>query len=62
MNIDELTNRINFLYSKSNSIGLTENELLEQKKLRRKYIDNVKNNLKAQLNNVNNNSDSMKLN
>ncbi|MBU5592807.1 DUF896 domain-containing protein [Clostridium sp. MSJ-4] len=49
MNIDELINRINFLYKKSKEEGLTEEEKLEQEKLRRKYIDNIKSNFRAQL-------------
>lgn len=49
MNIQELIERINFLYKKSKEEGLTEEEKQEQAKLRRRYIDNVKNNFRAQL-------------
>ncbi|MCT8977636.1 DUF896 domain-containing protein [Clostridium sp. CX1] len=49
MNIDELIERINFLYKKSKNEGLTEEEKDEQQKLRRRYIDNVKRNFRAQL-------------
>lgn len=49
MNIDEIINRINFLYKKSKEEGLTQEELDEQQKLRRFYIDSFKNNLRAQL-------------
>lgn len=49
MNIDELIERINFLYKKSQNEGLTEEEKDEQQKLRRRYIDNVKRNFRAQL-------------
>lgn len=49
MNIDELINRINYLYKKSQETGLTEEEKEEQKGLRQQYIDNVKRNFRAQL-------------
>ncbi len=49
MNIEELISRINYLYKKSQEEGLTEEEKEEQQRLRRKYIDNVKQNFKAQL-------------
>lgn len=52
MSIDELTNRINFLYKKSKEQGLTEEEKVEQKELRQKYIDNVKRNFRAQLDTI----------
>lgn len=48
----ELIDRINFLYKKSKEEGLTEEEKKEQEILRRKYIDNVKANFRAQLNTV----------
>ena len=43
---------INELYHTSKSVGLTEAEAVEQKELRQRYIQSVKNNLKAQLNNI----------
>ncbi len=49
MNIEELIARINFLYKKSKEEGLSEEEKVEQEKLRRQYIDNVKSNFKVQL-------------
>ena len=49
MNVDELIARINFLYKKSQEEGLSEEEKKEQELLRRKYIDNVKNNFRAQM-------------
>ncbi|MBZ9608591.1 DUF896 domain-containing protein [Clostridium estertheticum] len=52
MNIDELTNRINYLYNKSKESQLTEEEKLEQQQLRQKYIDNVKRNFRAQLDTI----------
>ena len=41
--------RINELARKKKSVGLTELEAAEQKKLRQKYIDAVKVNLRSQL-------------
>ena len=52
MSIDELTNRINYLYSKSKAEGLTEEEKIEQQELRKRYIDNVKRNFKSQLDTI----------
>jgi len=52
MGIDELTNRINYLYKKSKESGLTEEEKIEQQELRQKYIDNVKRNFKSQLDTI----------
>lgn len=48
----KLIKRINELSRKSKKIGLTEIEELEQKKLRRAYIDAFKGNLKATLENI----------
>lgn len=45
-------NRINELYKKSKTSGLTEAELKEQKELRTEYRMSVINNLSASLNNV----------
>lgn len=44
--------RINELYHKMKAEGLTAAEEAEQKKLRREYIDSVKNNLRSQLDHV----------
>ncbi|MBZ9636199.1 DUF896 domain-containing protein [Clostridium sp. FP1] len=52
MGIDELTNRINYLYKKSKEEGLTSEEKAEQQELRQKYIDNVKRNFRAQLDTI----------
>lgn len=49
MNIDKLIQRINFLYKKSKEIGLTNDEIDEQKKLRDKYVSLIKGNLRNQL-------------
>lgn len=44
--------RINELYHKSKSVGLTEAEAAEQKKLRRDYILAIRRNLRSELNNI----------
>ena len=44
--------RINELYHKSKSEGLTPEESKEQQILRREYIDSFKRNLRSQLNNI----------
>ncbi|MDP4177470.1 MAG: DUF896 domain-containing protein [Bacillota bacterium] len=55
MEIDNLVERINFLYHKSKNEGLTLEEIEEQKTLRNKYINNVKNNFRSQLQGIKNN-------
>lgn len=50
--IAELTRRVNELYHKSQTEGLTEEEKKEQDKLRRAYVANIRNNLKGQLDNI----------
>ena len=52
MKIDDVIKRINELYKKSKEEGLNEKEKEEQQILRRRYIDNVKSNFKAQLETV----------
>ncbi|MCH5138403.1 DUF896 domain-containing protein [Clostridiaceae bacterium UIB06] len=47
MKIEEVIERINFLYKKSKNEGLTEDEKVEQQKLRQRYIDNVKRNFRS---------------
>ena len=44
--------RINELYHKSKAEGLTDAEKEEQAQLRRAYIDAIKGNVRAQLNNI----------
>ena len=44
--------RINELYHKSQDVGLTEEEMKEQKLLREEYLAAVRGNLRAQLNNI----------
>ena len=49
----EMIDRINYLAKKSKSeIGLTEEEIAEQKKLREEYIKEFRKNFKEQLNNI----------
>lgn len=48
----EKINRINELARKQKTVGLTEEEKVEQYKLRREYIDSFKRSLEAQLDNT----------
>ncbi len=52
MNMEERIRRINELYHKSQAVGLTDGEKAEQARLRREYVDNIRGNLRAQLNNI----------
>lgn len=52
MTMDETIMRINELYHKSQTEGLCEEEKEEQKKLRQKYIESVRGNLRGQLENM----------
>ena len=49
---DEKIKRINELYHKSKSTGLTEAEKEEQAELRKQFIADFRGNLKAQLDNI----------
>ena len=49
---EEAIQRINELYHKSKSVGLTEEEKEEQTKLRTEYVQAVRNNLKSMLDNI----------
>lgn len=49
-NID--IDRINALYHKSKSVGLTPEETEEQKRLRKAYIMAIRKNLRGSLNNI----------
>ena len=44
--------RINELYHKSKSEGLTDEERMEQQTLRREYVDSFKRNLRGQLDQI----------
>lgn len=52
MTVEEMTKRINELYHKSQTEGLSETEKEEQKQLRQAYVANVRANLRGQLNNI----------
>ena len=52
MNMDQIIARINALAKKAKSEGLTAEETAERDKLRRIYIDSVKDNLTGQLDNT----------
>lgn len=49
---DKKIARINELYRKAKTEGLTETEAKEQHVLRKEYIDSFKRNLRMQLNNI----------
>ncbi|MCC8059311.1 MAG: DUF896 domain-containing protein [Clostridiales bacterium] len=51
MNMEQI-DRINALYHKSKSVGLTEEEREEQAQLRREYIEAIRRNMRANLNNI----------
>ena len=48
----EQIDRINTLYHKSQSVGLTEEEKAEQAALRREYIEAIRNSLRGHLNSI----------
>lgn len=50
--IDEKIKRINRLYKKSQTEGLTEREKREQKRLREEYVKGFRRSLIEQMNNV----------
>ena len=52
MTMDERIARINELYHLSQARELTAVEKMEQKVLRKEYVDAIKGNLKAQLDNI----------
>lgn len=52
MNMEERIARINELYHKSQSEGLTDAEKEEQQRLRKEYVENVRANLRGQLNSI----------
>lgn len=48
----ELIDRINVLYHKSKSVGLTEEEKAEQAKLRQEYIRDIRASMRSNLNSI----------
>lgn len=47
-----IIDRINALYHKSQSVGLSEEEKAEQTALRQKYIEVIRTNMRANLNSI----------
>ena len=52
MNMEERIARINELYHKSQNEGLTDAEKEEQARLRKEYVENVRANLRGQLESI----------
>ena len=52
MNMQEIIDRINELYHKSQDVGLTEEEKAEQKDLRQQYVLSIRRSLRGQLDNI----------
>lgn len=50
--MEEKIKRINELYHKSKTAGLTEEEKAEQQSLRKEFIASVRANVRSQLNNI----------
>lgn len=48
----EMIDRINALYHKSQDTGLTQEEKEEQQMLRKQYIEAIRTNMRANLNNI----------
>lgn len=47
-----MIDRINALYHKSQSVGLSEEEKAEQAALRKEYIETIRTNMRANLNSI----------
>lgn len=52
MNMEQRIARINQLYHKSQNEGLTDAEKEEQARLRKEYVENVRANLRGQLESI----------
>lgn len=52
MTMQEIIDRINELYHKSQDVGLTEEEKAEQKELRQQYVLSIRRSLRGQLDNI----------
>lgn len=52
MNMEQRIARINELYHKSQNEGLTDSEKEEQARLRKEYVENVRANLRGQLESI----------
>ncbi len=47
-----MIDRINALYHKSQSVGLSEEEKVEQAALRKEYVETIRTNMRANLNSI----------
>lgn len=52
MTMQEIIDRINELYHKSQDVGLTEEEKAQQKDLRQQYVLSIRRSLRGQLDNI----------
>ena len=52
MKMQEISDRINELYHKSQNEGLTEEEKAEQQELRQQYVLSIRRSLRGQLDNI----------
>ena len=52
MEMTELIKRINEIAKKKRTVGLTVEEEIEQKKLYREYLDNIRGQVKGHLDNI----------
>ena len=52
MEMNELIKRINEIAKKKRTVGLTVDEEIEQKKLYREYLDNIRVQVKCHLDNI----------
>lgn len=52
MEMTELIKRINEIAKKKRTVGLTIDEEIEQKKLYREYLNNIRGQVKSQLDNI----------
>ena len=50
--LQEKIDRINTLYHKSQSVGLTEEEKAEQQLLRKEYVEAIRASMRGNLNNI----------
>lgn len=51
LNMKQMIDRINYLYKKSKEFGLSDEERIEQEKLRKEYVKIIKGNFENQLKN-----------
>ncbi|HHU51150.1 MAG TPA: DUF896 domain-containing protein [Firmicutes bacterium] len=52
MELRKVITRLNFLYHKRTTTGLSEEEQAEESRLRREYIETIKGNLRQQLDQI----------